>query len=212
MRTTKPISTISFNTEPFLAGQLEALRKAGKLSFWAYIQHQPEDDEGGGKVHYHVYVEPSVLLQTDDLRNTMAEYDPTNPKPLGCLKFVSSQFADWFLYALHDEAYLASKGQVRKYHYHETEIIASDFDDLNFMIKSINRLSISPYQAMKDAMEHGVTFEEYFSRGLIPIPQLQFFERAWYLLLGAKNNPHTDRNGREGHPNEMPSDDGDLEF
>ena len=45
MRTTKPIATISFNTPDFLKLKLNELLKAGRLSFWAFIVHKPEDDD-----------------------------------------------------------------------------------------------------------------------------------------------------------------------
>ena len=69
VRTTKPIATISFNSPDFLRTKLEELRDAGRISFWAFIEHKPEDDEGGKKSHCHLYIEPSKMLQTDDLKD-----------------------------------------------------------------------------------------------------------------------------------------------
>lgn len=145
MKTSKPISTISFNTPQYLRLKLDELLKCGKISFWAFIQHLPEDDEGGKKEHIHLYVEPSKMLQTDDLKREFMEPNPSNPtKPLGCISFISSKFGDWYMYGLHDKRYLASKGQSRKYHYHAEQMISPDEDDLNFKVKSINLLSLSP--------------------------------------------------------------------
>lgn len=184
MRTTKPISTISFNTPGFLELKLNELLKAGRLSFWAFILHKPEDDEGGKKNHFHVYVEPSKMLQTDDLRSELKEFDPLNPnKPLGCISWNSSKFDHWYLYALHDTRYLASKGQSRRFHYKHENIITSDSDDLLFKAKSIDLVSLSPYADMEDAQKNGITWAEYFSRGTIPLPQISMFEKAWNLLL-----------------------------
>ena len=222
MKTTKPISTISFNSENFLVGTLETLRKNHKISFWAYILHKPEDDEGGKKYHFHVYIEPAVSVQTDDIRGCFAEFDPMKPeKPRQCLKFQRSKFDDWYLYILHDEAYLASKGQSRRFHYFDDEIIASDFDDLTFMIKSVDRLQVSRYADMLSAIKRGVTFDEYVSRGTIPIPQFLAFEHAWSSLAKAQYfSGSTYRDGRDGHLNDSPDpvsvsgvdDDGDLPF
>lgn len=196
VRTTKPTATISFNTPEFLKLKLEELLKAGRLSFWAYIVHKPEDDEGGKKEHIHVFVEPSRMLQTDDLKEALKEFDPTNPEhPKGCIAWKASKFDPWYLYALHDKRYLASKGQARRYHYTHDDIVTSDPDDLTFRAKSIDLISLSPYADMEDAQRHGLTFPEYFSRGTIPLPQVALFERAWNLLL----QNHTDRAGREGH-------------
>lgn len=196
MRTTKPISTISYNTEAFLKLKLEEFRKAGILSFWAFIHHLPEDDEGGKKDHLHVYVEPAKMLQTDDLRLDLVQLSLDSPdRPLGCLVFCHSKFDDWYLYALHDKAYLASKGQSRRYRYRYDQIVTSDPDDLNFKAKSIDRLSVSPYAVMIEAIEHGVTWSQFFARGLVPITQLNQWEKAWQALL----QDFTDRNGAAGH-------------
>lgn len=196
MRTTKPISTISFNTPEYLYLKLEELRRARRISFWAFIVHLPEDDEGGKKQHCHVYIEPSKMLQTDDLKDELKEFDPLNPdKPLGTISFVSSKFDHWYLYALHDKRYLASKSQSRVHHYLHEEIMTSDSDDLLCKAKSIDLLSLSPYADMLDAIDNGYTFPEYFSRGVVPIAQVRQFEFAWNTLLSNRTN----RNGRDGH-------------
>lgn len=200
MRTTKPISTISFNTQGYLVLKLNELSKAGRISFWAFIEHEPEDDEGGKKKHFHVYIEPSKMLQTDELRTELIEPDPTHPegKPRGVLTFTSSKFDPWYMYALHDKRYLASKGQSRVHHYTHDQIICSDSDDLYCKAKSIDMLSLSPYFDMQEAMSLGLTFQEYFSRGTVPLAQVRQFEFAWNLLLCG----HTDRGDRDGHDNE----------
>ena len=199
MKTTKPISTISFNSKAYLKGVLDSLLKAKKISFYAFIEHMPEDDEGGKKIHYHVYVEPSKMLQTDDLREAFKEPDPSHPdKPLGCLKFVSSKWSDWYLYARHDEAYLASKGETRRYHYPDSDLVSGDLDDLNFMIKSINRLEVSRYADMLDAIRRGVSFPEYLSRGTIPIQQIKSYELAFDAMRRLELG-RTNRNGHKGH-------------
>lgn len=203
MRTTKPISTISFNTPAFLKQKLEELTNAGRISFWAFIVHKPEDDEGGKKEHAHVYVEPSKMLQTDDLKHELKEFDPKFPdKPLGCISWNSSKFADWYLYALHDKRYLAMKGQSRRYHYKHEDFVTSDPDDLLAKARSIDLLSLSPYADMMDAIENGVTWTEYFARGTVPLPQVRNFQLAFQALaLNATN-----RNGRKGHANEPEPD------
>lgn len=208
MRTTKPIATISFNTPEYLALKLDELHKAGRISFWAFISHEPEDDEAGNKQHAHVYIEPSKMLQTDDLRNELKEFDPAKPdKPRGCLKFVSSKFGDWYLYGLHDVRYLASKGQQRKYHYRHDQFVTSDQDDLLCMSRSIDMLALSPYADMIEAQKTGLTWEQYFRRGQIPLPQIALWERAWHLLQAGG---YTDRNGREGHPMDIDPATGEL--
>ena len=207
MRTTKPISTISFNTPDFLKLKLNELVKAGKLSFWAFIVHKPEDDEGGKKEHCHVYVEPSKMLQSDDLKAELKEFDPEHPdKPRGCISFNSSKFDPWYLYALHDKRYLASKGQSRRYHYEHDDIVTSDDDDLTFKARSIDMVSLSPYADMEDAQRQGLTWAEYFARGTVPLPQVALFEKAWNLLFQS----YTCRADREGHSMDVDPDTGEV--
>lgn len=207
MRTTKPISTISFNTPDYLKLKLNELLKAGRISFWAFILHKPEDDEGGQKEHCHVYVEPSKMLQTDELKSELNEYDPKHPdKPRGCIPFQSSKFDHWYLYALHDKRYLASKGQSRKYHYEHVNILNSDADNLTFKSRSIDLISLSPFADMEDAQKQGVTWAEYFSRGTVPLPQVAQFKIAWDLLIQAR----TERGGRDGHPMDIDLDTGEV--
>lgn len=194
MRTTKPISTISFNSPDFLAIKLTELTQSKIISFWSFVPHLPEDDEGGKKNHIHLYIEPSKMIQTEELRDELREPDFSTGKPLGCLAFHTSKFGDWYLYGLHDPAYLMSKGQSRKYHYKHEDFITNDPDNLTFNVRTIDMLSVSPYQALIDAQRQGLTFSEYFSRGTIPLPQLALFERAWNLLLSGGVN-------RNGHPN-----------
>ena len=206
MRTTKPISTISYNTPSYLKLKLNELLKARKISFWAYIAHMPEDDEAGKKEHCHVYIEPAKMLQTDDIRAEFKEFDPENPeKPKGCLVFKSSRFDPWYLYALHDKRYLASKGQSRKFHYEHGNMVSSDDDDLTFMVRSIDMVSLSPYADMEDAQKQGLTWEEYFARGTVPIPQIVYMERAWYMLLQAQ----TYRGKRKGHTTDIAPETGE---
>ena len=195
MRTTKPISTISYNSPLFLTLKLEELRKAKIITWWAYIYHIAEDDEQGKKDHIHLYVEPAKMLQTEDLREELREPDPDNDKPLGCLSWESSKFDHWYMYSLHDKRYLASKGQSRRYSYRHDEIVTNDDDELLHRARRIDHLSLSPYGDMLDAIEHGFTWPEYFARGTVPLPQLNAFEKAWFLLAAQR----TERNGRSGH-------------
>lgn len=199
VRTTKPISTISFNTPAYLEQKLKELTRAGILQFWAFISHKPEDDEGGKKEHIHLYMEPSKILQTEDLKDEFIELLPGEDKPRKCIGIVSSKFDDWYMYALHDKRYLAGKGQSRRFHYSADAFISTDEDELNFKVKRIDLLSLSPYADMMEAIYQGVTWDEYFARGTIPIPQIRQFETAWLAL--ARNATY--RNGYEGHENDI---------
>lgn len=207
MRTTKPISTISFNSRDYLTLKLNELTKAKVISFWSFISHKPEDDEGGKKNHIHLYVEPSKMLQTDDLKEALKEYDPSNPsKPLGVLKWVFSKFSDWYLYSIHDKRYLALKGQSRRFHYLDSDFSSSDDDEFLSMVRSIDLISLSPFADMENAIQSGVSWEEYFSRGTVPIPQIRQFQIAFETL--ASNQ--TFRNGRVSHSPKVDETTGEV--
>lgn len=207
MRTGKPISTISYNTTPYLKLVLDDLVEAKIISFYMFIKHKPEDDEGGKRVHHHVYLLPSKMLQTDDLKEKFIEFDPDNPDlPRKTLLFVSSKFADAYLYFLHDKRYLALKGQTRRFHYTHEELITSDPDELLCSARSIDMISLSPYADMEDAQKQGITFNEYFRRGTIPLPQLLLYQRAWDLLL----QEYTYRNGKNNHEIEIDEITGEV--
>lgn len=181
MNTSLPISTISYNSRDFLTARLNEYRHAGVLTFWTFIQHLGEDDEAGKKEHFHIYAEPAKRFQTDSLDFT--EPDPLNPdKPFRCISWRSSKFADWYLYTLHDKCYLAQKGLVKKYHYTHEQYISSDSEDLLFLARSIDRLSLSPWYMMLDALENGYTFAEFVRRGTIPIQLVKQYETGWNLL------------------------------
>lgn len=105
--TTKPISTISYNTEGFLRAKLEALYSAQIIEMAYYIKHQ---GEGEDKDHCHVYIVPNRRLDTMALRDEFKEPTPNNDVPLGVLRFQNSKISDWLLYAVHDRQYLMVHG------------------------------------------------------------------------------------------------------
>lgn len=202
MKTTKPISTISYNSPQYLELILNDLVKAKILTCWHFIEHEPEDDEAGNKKHIHLYVVPAKLLQTDDLTDKFLEFDVNNPtKPKKCIAWRNSKrFGDWYLYAIHDPAYLASKGQSRRYRYKPESMKTSDEDELTFSVREIDLTDTSPYQAIIDAQRQGLTFSDFFARGTIPIQQIRNWQTAWELTLSA----YTNRNGRAGHDDPEP--------
>lgn len=209
MRTTKPISTISFNTPDFLKIKLTELTDSGIISFWAFIRHQPEDDEGGKKFHCHVYMEPSKLIQTDDIKSELKEFDPSNPEhPLGCIGCTFSKWGDWYLYALHDRRYLASKGESRRFDYSYSDIVCSDPDELLYKVRSIDMSSLSPYADMIDAMRQGLSWSDYFflHAGSIPVRQAYIYEKVWYTVSHA----FTDRANRPPHVMDVDPETGEV--
>lgn len=194
MNTAKPISSISYNTEPHLVRTLCALQKAKRIEFWAYIRHRPEQDEAR-KEHIHLYIEPAKRIQTVELQLEFDEIDPNNPKPLRCMTFNNSVFGDWYMYALHDAAYLSSKGQSRQYHYKPEDIVASDEDELHLRVATIDLSGITPIARLKQFKEAGLSFDDAVAKGIVPIPQIHSYLTAWQCLDASE----AFRNGRPNH-------------
>lgn len=196
MRTSKPVSAISYNSPQFLRLKLEELRRAKRISEWYFIEHEPEEDEGGKKRHIHLYLVPSKMLQTDDLIVEFSEFDVTHPeKPLTCPRWRDSKFSDWYLYGIHDKSYLASKGQSRRYHYRYEDVLSFDSDALLQSVREIDLTSLTPVKTMLDAQAQGISFSQYFRSGAVPIPQFLQFKQAWELMALDR----TERMGRETH-------------
>ena len=197
MKTSKPVSTISYNTPRFLLGQLDGLLQSGKISFYAFIVHKGEEDDEAGtqKDHIHLYVEPARNLQTDDLTRELLEIDPNKPaKPLKCLPWQNSKrWGDWYLYALHDKRYLASKSQARQFHYTDEHFFTSDIDYFTYKCRNIDYMQLDIYSDMLDFIEQNQSIGTYVKCRNIPISQLAFIERAWKFMAA----DIVERNGRQ---------------
>lgn len=194
VRTSKPVATISYNTPEYLKLKLEELRKAGRVSEWYFVFHKAEEDEK--KDHIHLYLVPSKMLQTDDLVKEFLQPDPEKPGQfVTCPRWVSSKFQDWYLYGIHDTAYLASKGQMRKYHYRLEDVQAYDRDALEECVREIDLTTVNAVKRMQDAQKAGLSYAQFFKAGGVPINAVRAYEQAWMLLQMAG----TIRNGREGH-------------
>lgn len=201
MQTRKPVATISFNSHDYLTGRLQELTQNGVLEFWAVIEHQPEpdevNDEAGHKTHFHVYMEPAKQVQTTALRDQFKEPDPVFGKPKGCLQIVSSRFDDWYLYALHEPAYLASKKQARVYVYDATQVVSSDAGDLQQKVAAIDLSGRDTYLTMWQYQAAGRTFAEYMIAERIAVRDVAAFNKAWNVMASFGLS----RNGRPGHEN-----------
>ena len=200
MKTSKPISTISYNTERFLREKIFYWKKQGKIEYGMWIEHKPDVD--GKKAHYHVYLQPAKLIQTEDLINDAIEIDP-NWQPLAdgatdeekiqhekkrYLKmnvFFSSKADDWILYGLHDEAYLREKNLMRNEHYEISDIQATCDDTLLQMISSAfdyrnNKLEFR----IIDAVNNGQSWTDLVRSGMIPLRYMTGAKLLYQALTG----------------------------
>ena len=200
MNTSKPISTISYNTEKYLREKIYYWKQQGFIEYGMWILHQPDVD--GDKAHYHVYLQPTKLIQTENLINDSIEIDP-NWKPLDFygdekekeqhekkqfLKmtvFKSSEPSNWILYGLHDEAYLTQKGLSRNIHYDVSDIQSTCDDTLLDMLSSAfdfrnNKLEFR----IIDAVNKGVSWQDMVKSGMIPIRQIAGARLLYSALTG----------------------------
>lgn len=182
MRTSKPFSTISYNSDKFLKLKLNELVSSGKISFWCAIRHKAESDEK--KDHIHLYINPSSMFQTDDLKSYLSEPDTTNINlPLTCISARSSKtFDDWYLYVLHDKRYLASKGLSREHHYSRDALFCSDTNELDLLVNEIDMCKYTIYQTLIEYIQDGKTFQQLLLTGQVPIQQVRNYAFAWSLL------------------------------
>ena len=185
MKTSKSISTISYNTIPYLEFILNNMVDNGVIDFYAYIFHQAEENEK--KNHIHLYIEPSNRIDTFTLKKQFEEIDVIggNDKPLGVMPFNSSNFKDWYLYSIHDLDYLRSKGLSREYMYNKENVVVSD--ELYFAEK-INTIDYNYGVTGKiiEAVNSGVGFNSLIVSGVVKVSNVCQAERIYNLLSGAK--------------------------
>lgn len=169
MRTSKPISTISYNTPEFLRAKIDYWKERGIIEYGMWIEHKPEADEK--KAHYHVFLKPAKLIQTMDLENDSMELDPENPdKPLKMISFRVSKEADWVLYCLHDPTYLVEKGLERAYSYGIEDIESTCIDTLKDILTHLSdeRKGRLEYRLIQ-CINAGMNWTEIVKSGLVPL-------------------------------------------
>ena len=130
MATQRAISTISYNTEPFLVEVLDKLVKSHVFQAYQFIKHKGED---GDKDHIHVRVEPNKGIDKMELTDMLKEYPAGQEKPLGVRPWRFSKEEDWYLYAVHDKEYMRIKypdDPHEKLPYEWQDIVVSDGYDL----------------------------------------------------------------------------------
>ena len=195
MRTSKLISTISYNTKEFLDHQLKQLYADHKISDYIYVYHYAEDDEL--KNHIHLVIKPNCLFDTMDLQDYFKEYDPNNPlEPLGCIDFKVSKMDDWILYCLHFPPYMAWKGQSRKFQYDPGECVFAD--RMTFQENYLHAMKESEfayqYNLLRDLQRDNIAPVDLINNGRVPLVMAS--QLRSYMLMAGKE---TFRNGKKGH-------------
>lgn len=188
MRTSKPISTISYNTADFLKAKLENWKSQGLIEFAMWIRHDPEEDEK--KAHFHVFIRPARLIQTMDLEKESMELDPENiDKPFKMIGFRVSKESDWLLYAIHDPTYLQEKGLEREHVYGLDDVQSTDCDTLNDIIRhmSDDRKGRLEYRLIQLA-QLGLPWDAVVASGMIPLRHIAGARIMYESLMWQREN------------------------
>lgn len=180
MKTRRPISTISYNTDGFLEHILNLYIRERKISFWTYINHVP--DKEVGKNHKHIYIQPDKPIETQDLSYALEEPCLDNPIPLKCMPWRFSKFDDWYLYSCHDKYYCMFKGLERNTFYSLEDFISNDDDYLNILVHSIDTSAYSGYNDLIAAFYEGETFGKLINQGKIPLNRVVQYATVWREL------------------------------
>lgn len=198
MRTSKPVATISYNSEPYLYNKLHELISQRKICDFMFITHFPESDER--KAHIHLWIKPNTLIDTMQLQDFFREIDLSNPssKPLGCIDFRSSQIDDWILYSCHYQPYLASKGESREYHYDKSDFIFYDED--TFLDNWAHAFKGSEWarrnQILQALADGTMNPTELILNGTVPLQMASQLSAFKYMQ---RNSSTLDRGSRNGH-------------
>lgn len=198
MKTSKPISTISYNTEKFLKAKLDYLSRSGEIAFWYYIKHHGEYDKETNiqdKEHIHLYLEFADRVDTIKLGDMFLEYvgGDLNSKPLKCMPFRVSKPYDALLYNIHHAQYLLQKFEQKEFSYTIDDIVTSDRDYLNQLYSEAMHSDIFKRDRMMKLMDSGVSVAEMCYHGLVNTNQAyqmmifeQLYKRGKYNIDRAK--------------------------
>lgn len=179
--TSRPIATISYNTEPFLQSVLTELLKKHIIQAYMYIRHKGED---GDKDHIHLRIEPNKSLDPMALSELFLEFELGNDRPLTVRPWRKSKEEDWILYAIHDPAYLrlkygdfGAKGEKIPYDY--TDICCPENFDLEIAYIRAKSYMDHTSPNMIKKLVTGTTALELISQGENPF-LVQALNRALY--------------------------------
>ena len=191
MDTYKPFSTIGYNTEPFLLERLKELQSIYPDLFWCYIYHS---DEPNKKLHYHLYIEPNIRIREHEfamIRKSFEECEEGSELPLACMPFRKSNFKDWYLYGLHDAAYLRAKKLQRVTLNYSPECVkTSDVSMLEDYVAMLDPTEFeSPIDKIIICYDNGMAMHEAMSYLRIPYSAMYGFRNIWENYIKGKQAP-----------------------
>lgn len=201
MKTSKPFSTISYNTITFLKRYLDKAIDEGEISFYAFIRHLPEDDEA--REHIHLFVVPNGKIDTVFFAHKFEQFVAREKLPRRWMMCRSSKFGDWYLYGLHDADFLEAKGQRRKHQYSPNQVYCSDSLELKEYIDQIDYTCYTSLGSAIRAARSGESMDSYLMRVPVKMVHFRSIESIWkhYFAADVKqiSNDSLNRAGRVTH-------------
>lgn len=180
MRTKLPIATISYLDEDYLGFRLNDALSSHLIDFWAYIKHKGDSDMK--KDHIHVYAEPSKTIDTGSFNDRFVQIVPGEDLPRKCLQWRNSKFDDWYLYSIHDPDYLEMKGQKRNYRYSVDDVWASDIDELEYRISSIDYGKVASLNEIISAAVDQMSLAQALRSGIIPAGKVNVYSNLFRAI------------------------------
>lgn len=133
-KTSKPQSTISYNTDRFLKKTLNQLVNEGIVSYWFYINHKPDTDDKMAHIHLRVELrKPTDMIEFEKL--FIQHIRDKKHKTTKTRSFQYSDCNNWFMYAVHNPDYLRYKKMTRNYQYTLSDIKSNDKDECEYRYK-----------------------------------------------------------------------------
>lgn len=183
MKTRRLISTITYNTDMWLGANMPRWVQQGICDWAHWIRHEPEADEK--KSHVHLLVQPSKAVDTSELIKLTYELDTQNEgKLLCCQPWRFSKLSDWLLYGLHDAGYLASKGQVRGFHYRLSDVCSTCPELVQDQYREIDLRSYGLGSVLAERIKAGDSWERVIASGVIPPPQFRYWKEVFFAMGG----------------------------
>lgn len=211
MRTQKPISTISYNTEFALKQSLKLLLEKELIAQYLYIEHQPEKE--GRKVHKHVLIVPNATIDTNSEWFKQLFVEPiSDGEPLNVMPWQRSKEKDFVLYALHNPNYLAAKGLTRLYHYDTLMLKTNDEEWLEELLETALASSRTCAERMLDCARKEFTFAQAMIECQISYGSMLAFFKVYehmvaYVKAERDQKQKAERSGFDFNP-----DTGEVKF
>ena len=125
-----------------------------------------------------------MKINTDSIRSDFEEVDPKHKGLLRPLPFRTvSKFADKYLYDLHDPDYLRTKFEDRKFHYKKEDFVVSDKQYFEELIHEMDMTKYNGLKRFKEAVQHGWSFEQCSSNGLVPIQYYHNYKNLYEDIM-----------------------------